>query len=127
MKSTPAPELCATVIRAVLARSAVAGAEIGTVVMDNVIQAGTNMNPARQAAIAGGVPVEVPAMTVNRVCGLGAQAIVSAAQEVMLGLVDSAIADGMESMDLAPYLQREAPGAIGWARPCSSIQCWRMG
>ena len=76
--------------------------------MGNVIQAGVKMNAARQAAINGGVPVDVPAMTVNRVCGSGAQAIVSAAQEVMLGFVDSAVAGGMENMDLAPYLQREA-------------------
>ena len=62
------------------------------------------MNPARQAAIHGGVPVDVPAMTVNRVCGSGAQAIVSAAQEIMLGFVDSAVAGGMENMDRAPYL-----------------------
>ena len=56
----------------------------------NVIQAGSKMNPARQAAL-GGVPVTVPAMTVNRVCGSGAQAIVSAAQEIQLGLHDVAI------------------------------------
>ncbi len=108
LKTTPAPQLGASVVRAVLARSTLPGSEVGTVVMGNVIQAGAKMNPARQAAIEGGVPVEVPAMTVNRVCGSGAQAIVSAAQEVMLGFVDSAIAGGMENMDLAPYLQREA-------------------
>ena len=108
LKTAPAPQLGAAVVRAVLARSGLAGAEIGTVVMGNVIQAGTKMNPARQAAIGGGLPVAVPAMTVNRVCGSGAQAIVSAAQEVMLGFIDSAIAGGMENMDLAPYLQREA-------------------
>ncbi|MGC8474860.1 MAG: thiolase family protein [Acetobacteraceae bacterium] len=108
LKTTPAPQLGAAAVRAVLARSGLAGGDIGTVVMGNVIQAGTKMNPARQAAIGGGVPVEVPAMTVNRVCGSGAQAIVSAAQEVMLGFIDSAIAGGMENMDLAPYLQREA-------------------
>jgi acetyl-CoA C-acetyltransferase len=62
------------------------------------------MNPARQAAINGGVPVDVPALTVNRVCGSGAQAIASAAQEIMLGFVKSAIAGGMENMDRAPYL-----------------------
>ena len=62
------------------------------------------MNPARQAAIHGGVPVDVPAMTVNRVCGSGAQAIASAAQEVWLGFTDAAIAGGMENMDAAPYL-----------------------
>jgi acetyl-CoA C-acetyltransferase len=62
------------------------------------------MNPARQAAVLGGLPVTTPAMTVNRVCGSGAQAIVSAAQEIALGNVDVAVAGGMESMDQAPYL-----------------------
>ncbi|MGR0188891.1 thiolase family protein [Azospirillum aestuarii] len=104
LKATPAPELGAVAIRAVLARSGLKGSDIDTVVMGNVIQAGVRMNPARQAAIQGGLPVEVPAMTINRVCGSGAQAIASAAQEVMLGFVDSAIAGGMENMDLAPYL-----------------------
>ncbi|MBN8889179.1 MAG: acetyl-CoA acetyltransferase [Acetobacteraceae bacterium SCN 69-10] len=108
LKAMPAPALGAAAIKAVLARSGLAEAGIGTVVMGNVIQAGVKMNPARQAAILGGLPVEVPAMTVNRVCGSGAQAIVSAAQEVMLGLIDSAIAGGMENMDLAPFM---APGA----------------
>lgn len=108
LKTTSAPVLGAAVIRAVQARSSLSGSDIGTVVMGNVIQAGNKMNPARQAAIAGGVPVEVPALTVNRVCGSGAQAIVSAAQEVMLGFCDAAVAGGMENMDLAPYLQREA-------------------
>jgi acetyl-CoA C-acetyltransferase len=79
-------------------------AEIRTVVMGNVVQAGNKMNPARQAAVRGGIPVGVSALTVNRVCGSGAQAIVSAAQEILLGSVDSAIAGGMENMDLAPYL-----------------------
>jgi acetyl-CoA C-acetyltransferase len=62
------------------------------------------MNPARQASVKGGVPVTVPAMTVNRVCGSGAQAIVSVAQEIMLGLARCGIAGGMENMDQAPYL-----------------------
>jgi acetyl-CoA C-acetyltransferase len=104
LKETPATELGATAIRAVLARTKLDPAKVGTVVMGNVIQAGNKMNPARQAAIHGGLPVGVPAMTVNRVCGSGAQAIASAAQEVMLGMVDCAIAGGMENMDRAPYL-----------------------
>ena len=62
------------------------------------------MNPARQAAVNGGVPVEAPAMTVNRVCGSGAQAVATAAQEIWLGFIDCAIAGGMENMDMAPYL-----------------------
>jgi len=104
LKGTPATELGAAVIRETLRRSKIDPGLIGGVVMGNVIQAGNRMNAARQAAIAGGLPVSVPAMTVNRVCGSGAQAIASAAQEVSLGLVDAAIAGGMENMDRAPYL-----------------------
>jgi acetyl-CoA C-acetyltransferase len=108
LKNTPAVDLGATVIRETLDRAKLRPAEIGTVVMGNVVQAGNRMNPARQAAINGGVPVDVPAMTVNRVCGSGAQAVASAAQEVMLGFVDSAVAGGMENMDRAPYLLTSA-------------------
>jgi acetyl-CoA C-acetyltransferase len=104
LKETPTVELGAFAIRATLDRARLSPADVGTVVMGNVIQAGNKMNPARQAAIHGGVPVGVPAMTVNRVCGSGAQAIASAAQEVMLSLIDSAVAGGMENMDRAPYL-----------------------
>jgi len=104
LKGTPATELGATAIRAILQRTKLDHAKVDTVVMGNVIQAGNRMNPARQAAINGGLPVEVPAMTVNRVCGSGAQAIASAAMEVTLGLVDCAIAGGMENMDRAPFL-----------------------
>src|ERR1700741_5514743 len=78
--------------------------EMGRVFRGNTVQAGNKMNPARQAAIHGGLPVQVPAMTVNRVCGSGAQAIVSAAPEIPIGSVDAAIAGGMENMDAAPYL-----------------------
>ena len=104
LKDMPAVDLGAMVVRATLERAKLSPGDIDTVVMGNVIQAGNKMNPARQAAINGGVPVDVPAMTVNRVCGSGAQAIASAAQEVMLGFIDSAVAGGMENMDRAPYL-----------------------
>ena len=104
LKTVPATELGATVVRGALARSKLDPAKIGTVVMGNVIEAGNKMNPARQSAVYGGIPVDVPAMTVNRVCGSGAQAIVSAAQEIMLGMVSGAMAGGMENMDMAPYL-----------------------
>jgi len=76
--------------------------------MGNVVQAGTKMNPSRQAAVHGGLPVTTPALTVNRVCGSGAQAIVSAAQEIALGNINVAVAGGMENMDLAPYLVSRA-------------------
>jgi acetyl-CoA C-acetyltransferase len=101
-------ELGAAAINAALQRSNLRPDEIGTVVMGNTVQAGNKMNPARQAAIHGGLPVQVPAMTVNRVCGSGAQAIVSAAHEILMGSVDTAIAGGMENIDAAPYLVARA-------------------
>jgi len=104
LKDTSATDLGAVVVRETLHRSRLDPGKIGSVVMGNVIQAGNRMNPARQAAIGGGVPVAVPALTVNRVCGSGAQAIASAAQEIWLGHVNAAIAGGMENMDRAPYL-----------------------
>ena len=104
LKDMPAADVGAVAIRATLERAKLTGGDIDTVVMGNVIQAGNKMNPARQSAIQGGLPVNVPALTVNRVCGSGAQAIASAAQEIMLGFVKSAIAGGMENMDRAPYL-----------------------
>ena len=104
LKGTPATALGAAAVRETLDRAELDPAKVETVVMGNVIQAGNKMNPARQAAIHGGIPVEVPAMTVNRVCGSGAQAIASAAQEIWLGNLGCAVAGGMENMDMAPYL-----------------------
>jgi len=104
LKALPATELGAAVIQAAMERAGLQGSDIDTVVMGEVVQAGAKMNPARQAMIAAGIPVTVPALTVNRVCGSGAQAIASAAQEVMLGHVACAVAGGMENMDQAPYL-----------------------
>ena len=108
LKETPASALGAAVIRETLHRSGLAAQAVDTVVMGNVIQAGTRMNPARQASIGGGLPVQVPALTVNRVCGSGAQAIATAALEIAAGYASAAIAGGMENMDQAPYL---VPGA----------------
>lgn len=104
LKEMPATELGALVIGETLRRSKLAPSEIGSVVMGNVIQAGNRMNPARQSSLKGGLPVGVPAMTVNRVCGSGAQAAVSAIQQITSGECDAAIAGGMENMDRAPYL-----------------------
>ena len=104
LKDVPAPDLGARAIRAAVARAGVRSDEVEAVVMGNVVQAGTKMNPTRQAAVHAGVPVTVPALTVNRVCGSGAQAIVSAAQEISLGNINAALAGGMENMDQAPYL-----------------------
>jgi acetyl-CoA C-acetyltransferase len=104
LKDVPAPELAAAAIRASLHAASLAPEKVENVVFGNVIQAGVKMNPSRQAAIKGGLPVNVPAMTVNRVCGSGAQAIVTAAQDILLGYSQVAIAGGMENMDAAPYL-----------------------
>src|SRR5258706_15668782 len=103
LKSTPATQLGAAVVRETLRRSKLDPARVGSVVMGNVIQAGNRMNPARQAAINGGIPVAVPAMTVNRVCGSGAQAIASAAPEIWLGHPEGSITGGIANMDQAPY------------------------
>jgi acetyl-CoA C-acetyltransferase len=104
LKDVPAPNLGAVAIGAAVARAKLRPDEVETVVMGNVVQAGTKMNPARQAAVHAGLQVTTPALTVNRVCGSGAQAIVSAAQEIALGNIDVAVAGGMENMDQAPYL-----------------------
>jgi acetyl-CoA C-acetyltransferase len=104
LKDVPAPTLGAVAISAAVTRAGLRPDEAETVVMGNVVQAGTKMNPARQAAVHAGLPVATPALTVNRVCGSGAQAIVSAAQEISLGNINVAVAGGMENMDLAPYL-----------------------
>lgn len=104
LKDVPAPDLGAVAIRAAVERAGLKPEEVETAAMGNVVQAGVRMNPARQAAVHAGLPVTVPAMTVNRVCGSGAQAIVSAAQEILLGNANVAVAGGMENMDQAPYL-----------------------
>jgi acetyl-CoA C-acetyltransferase len=104
LKDVPAPELGAVAIGGAVARAGVRLEEVETAVMGNVVQAGEKMNPARQAAVNAGLPVTTPAMTVNRVCGSGAQAIVSVAQDILLGDINVAVAGGMENMDQAPYL-----------------------
>src|SRR5580692_11460058 len=108
LKDVPAPTLGAVAIKGAVERAGVRPEEVQTVVMGNVIQAGEKMNPARQAGVHAGLPVTTPALTVNRVCGSGAQAVVSAAQEILLGNIDVAVAGGMENMDLAPYLDPRA-------------------
>jgi acetyl-CoA C-acetyltransferase len=104
LKDTAAPDLGAAVIRATVRRAGIRAEAIDTVVMGNVIQAGAKMNPARQAAIGAGLPVQVPALTLNRVCGSGAQAIATLASEILAGYASAGVAGGMENMDLAPYL-----------------------
>lgn len=123
LKDLPATELGATAIRATIERSGVDPSLVQTVVMGQVIQAGARMNPSRQAAIGADIPVGVPAMTVNRVCGSGAQAIASAAQEIMLGHIDCAVAGGMENMDQAPTSFKTGAGVIAWVMPRCTTAC----
>jgi len=103
-KDVSAVDLGAAAIREAIARADVRPAEVGDVVMGCVLQAGAGMNVARQAALKAGLPVEVPAETVNRVCGSGLQAVVHAVEALRVGYVDTIVAGGTESMSNAPYL-----------------------
>jgi acetyl-CoA C-acetyltransferase len=104
LKQISAVELGAKAIEGVVRQSGLKKDLVDAVVMGNVVQAGNKMNPARQAALYGGLNVSTPAMTINRVCGSGAQAIVTAVQDIAFGTSRLAIAGGMENMDRAPYL-----------------------
>jgi acetyl-CoA C-acetyltransferase len=108
LKDMSAADLGAIVIREAIRRAGVNAADIGDVVMGCVLQAGAGMNVARQAALKAGVPVEVPAETVNRVCGSGLQAVVHAVEAVKAGFIDLMVAGGTESMSNAPYLLKGA-------------------
>ena len=105
LKDMAPTALGAQVVREALERASVAGAEVGHVVFGNVIHTEPkDMYMARVAALGGGVTEAAPALTVNRLCGSGLQAIVSAAQSILLGDTDIAVAGGAESMSRAPYM-----------------------
>src|SRR5919108_1398302 len=108
LKDTPATELGATVAKQVLARSGLAADKVDQVIVGNVLQAGQGMNPGRQVALKAGLPPSVPGMTLNRVCGSGLQAIVSASQQGALGESEVVLAGGIENMDQAPLLLPKA-------------------
>jgi acetyl-CoA C-acetyltransferase len=99
-----APELGAIAIKAALERAGADPAEIGEVIMGNVLQAGVGQAPARQAMIKAGIPSAVPAYTVNKVCGSGLQAVMLAAQAIRAGDEELLVAGGQESMSNAPHL-----------------------
>jgi acetyl-CoA C-acetyltransferase len=107
-KDLSAVDLGAVVIREAIARANIKAGDIGDVIMGCVLQAGAGMNVARQAAIKAGVPYEVPAETVNRVCGSGLQAVVHAVEAVTAGFIDLILAGGTESMSNAPYILKGA-------------------
>jgi acetyl-CoA C-acetyltransferase len=102
--SVPVTELGAIAIRAALERAQLEPGQVEEVLMGNVLQAGVGMGPARQAAISAGIPVSVPATTINKLCGSGLKTVALAAQAVRAGDAEIVIAGGMENMSRAPYL-----------------------
>jgi acetyl-CoA C-acetyltransferase len=103
-----APQLGAVVVREAVKRAAIDPKQVDECIMGNVVSAGLGQNPARQAAIFGGLPPEVGAMTVNKVCGSGLKAVALAAQAIQTGNSNVVVAGGMESMTNAPYLLPQA-------------------
>ena len=103
LSTTPAAELGAIVIKEALNRAGVAPEQVDQVYMGCVIQAGLGQNVARQASIKAGLPIEVPAVTMNVVCGSGLNCVNQAAQMIMAGDADVVVAGGMENMSMAPY------------------------
>jgi len=103
-----APELGAIAIREAVRRAGIAPEVIDEVIMGNVVSAGVGQAPARQAALKAGLPDEVPATTINKVCGSGLKAVMLAAQSIRAGDQTIIVAGGMESMSNAPYLLRDA-------------------
>jgi len=108
LSSVSAVDLGALVINAALERAGIAPDQVDEVIMGNVLQAGLGQNPARQAAVKGGVPVEAPSFTINKVCGSGLKAVNLAAQAILAGDADIVVAGGMESMTNAPYVLEKA-------------------
>ena len=104
LRELSAPQLGALVIREALRRATIDLAEVAECIMGNVVSAGLGQNPARQAALGGGLPDKVAAMTINKVCGSGLKAVMLAAQGIAAGDINVAVAGGMESMSRAPYL-----------------------
>ena len=104
LKDVSAADLGAIVIKEAVSKAGIKGELVEEVVMGNVIQAGLGQNVARQAAVKAGLPVEVPAMTINKVCGSGLRTVALAAQMIKAGDADIVVAGGMENMSQAPYL-----------------------
>src|SRR5215813_4657194 len=118
-----APQLGAMVVREAVKRANIDAKQVDECIMGNVLQAGLGQNPARQAAIFGGLPNQVGAMTINKVCGSGLKAVALAAQAIQTGNGEVVVAGGMESMTNAPYLlPQERKGArLGDAKVIDSM------
>ena len=108
LKDLSAADLGAAAIRGAICRAGVDGKDLGDVIMGCVLQGGAGMNVARQAALKAGVPKDVPAETVNRVCGSGLQAVVHAVEATRVGYTELVLAGGTESMSNAPYILKGA-------------------
>ncbi|WP_375105618.1 acetyl-CoA C-acetyltransferase [Lysinibacillus fusiformis] len=108
LKDVPAVTLGSIVIKDALARAGVAGEQVDEVIMGNVLSAGLGQNPARQAAIKAGLPHEVSALTINKVCGSGLKAVHLATQAILAGDADIIVAGGFENMSQAPYVLKNA-------------------
>ena len=104
LSNTPVTELGAIVIKEALHRAGITGEQVDEVIMGNVLQAGLGQGPARQAAIKAGLPIEVPAMAINKLCGSGLKAVHLAAQAIQAEEAEIIVAGGMENMSMAPYL-----------------------
>jgi acetyl-CoA C-acetyltransferase len=107
-KDVSATELGARAVTAALERAGLSGEDVNEVLLGCVLQAGLGQNPARQAAIAAEIPKEVPATTINMVCGSGLKSVAIASQMIRAGDVDVVVAGGMENMSRAPYLMPKA-------------------
>jgi acetyl-CoA C-acetyltransferase len=108
LKDVPAPELGALVVREAVKRAAVDSKNVKECIMGNVLTASLGQNPARQAAVKGGLPVEIGSVTINKVCGSGMKAVMLAANSIKAGEHDLIVAGGMENMNQAPYLLKNA-------------------
>lgn len=104
LSSIPATELGAVVIKEAIERAGITNEQVDEVIMGNVLQAGLGQGPARQAALQAGLPIEIPSMAINKLCGSGMKAVHLAAQAIQTGAADIVVAGGMENMSLAPYL-----------------------
>lgn len=108
LANVSAKDLASLVIKEALQRAKLAPEQVDEVIMGCVLQAGLGQNVTRQAALAAGIPVDKPAMTINQVCGSGLRAVALAAQAIMLGDADIIVAGGTENMNQAPYLLKNA-------------------
>src|SRR5688500_554401 len=138
LKEFTAPQLGAQVIAEAVRRAGIDPATVDECIMGNVVMAGVGQNPARQAALKGGLSENVAALTINKVCGSGLKAVMLASQGIATGDIDIAVAGGMESMSNAPYLLPRVREGLRMGHAsvvdsmlhdglCCPLDGWRMG